>query len=137
MISEITGMTVPEVTIIFIAIFAIFQVIITAVTGAGRIKNEVHFYDEGDIDLRRKVRAHGNFTETVPITLLAMAGAEILGTSAALMWAGGSILLTGRLWHYYVIRTVGWSNGRAGSMMLTFIAMGGFAIAIFLKMFLK
>jgi len=59
-----------------------------------------------------------------------MAGAEMLGTPAILLWAGGTILLLGRLWHYYVIRTVGWSNGRAGSMMMTFVAMAGFSLAI-------
>jgi len=59
-----------------------------------------------------------------------MAGAEMLGTMPTLLWAGGLILLVGRLWHYYVIRTVGWSNGRAASMILTFIAMAGFALAI-------
>ena len=120
----------PEITILFIAILALFQVIITNLVGIARIKNEVHFYDDGDIDLRRRQRAHANFTETVPITLLAMAGAEMLGTPAILLWAGGTILLLGRLWHYYVIRTVGWSNGRAGSMMMTFLAMAGFSLAI-------
>ena len=121
---------VPEITLLFVAVFALFQVLITNLVGFARIKNEVHFYDDGDIDLRRRQRAHANFTETVPITLLAMAGAEMLGTLPAVLWAGGLILLVGRLWHYYVIRTVGWSNGRAGSMMLTFIAMAGFALAI-------
>lgn len=126
---------IPEITIIFVAIFALIQVVITSLAGVARIKNEVHFYDEGDIDLRRRVRAHGNFTETVPITLMAMAGAELMGASATLMWAFGAVLVVGRLWHYYVIRTVGWSNGRAASMMLTFIAMGGSAITILWQAF--
>ena len=127
---------IPEITIIFVAIFALIQVVITMLAGAARIKNEVHFYDEGDIDLRRRVRAHGNFTETVPITLMAMAGAELMGAPATLIWVFGSVLLIGRLWHYYVIRTVGWSNGRAASMMLTFVAMGGSAIAILWQAFM-
>ncbi len=126
---------IPEITIVFIAIFALFQIPITMMAGMARIKNEVHFYDEGNIDLRRRVRAHGNFTETVPITLLAMMGAEILDAPPMLIWAGGATLLVGRLWHYYVIRTVGWSNGRAASMMLTFIAMGGFSLAILWQVF--
>jgi len=127
---------IPEITIIFVAIFALFQVVITSLTAIARIKNKVHFYDEGDIDLRRRVRAHANFTEAVPITLLAMAGAEVLGASPALIWIGGAILLAGRLWHYYVIRTVGWGNGRAASMMMTFIAMAGFSLVILWKVFL-
>lgn len=126
---------IPEITIIFVAIFALIQVVITNLTGIARIKNEVHFYDEGDIDLRRRVRAHGNFTETVPITLMALAGAELMGVSGMLIWGFGAVLLISRLWHYYVIRTVGWSNGRAFSMMLTFVAMGGSAIAILWQAF--
>jgi len=125
----------PEITFIFIAIFALFQVLITNLVGYARIKNEVHFYDDGDIDLRRRQRAHANFIETVPITLLAMAGAEMLGTLPAILWTGGFILLIARMWHYYVIRTVGWSYGRAASMVLTFIAMAGFAVAILWKSF--
>lgn len=127
---------IPEITIIFVAIFALMQVVITGLTGAARIKNEVHFYDEGDIDLRRRVRAHGNFTETVPITLMAIAGAELMGVPVTLIWGFGTVLLVARLWHYYVIRTVGWSKGRAGSMMLTFVAMGGSAIAILWQVFM-
>lgn len=120
----------PIITLVFVAIFAIIQLIITNLVGFARIKNEVHFYDNGDLDLLRRQRAHANFTETVPITLLAMAGAEMLATPPLIIYLGGVILLIGRLWHYYVIRTVSWSNGRAYSMMLTFIAMGGFSIAI-------
>lgn len=118
------------VTLYFVAIFALIQVVITNLVGAARIKNEVHFYDEGDIALRRNVRAHGNFTETVPMTLLAMAGAEMAGTPHSILWAGGVLLLIGRGLHYWVIRRHGWGNLRALSMILTFIPMGGFAIAI-------
>ena len=63
-----------QITLIFVAIFALFQVVITNLVGFARIKNEVHFYDEGHLDLRRRQQAHANSTETVPITLLAMAG---------------------------------------------------------------
>jgi len=124
-----------NITLIFVAVFTLFQVIITNLVGYARIKNEVHFYDDGDIDLRRRQRAHANFTETVPITLLAMAGAEILGSAPIFLWLGGLTLLIGRLWHYYVIRTVGWSHGRAASMVLTFVAMVGFALAILWQTF--
>jgi len=121
---------IPQITIILVAIFALMQMVITMLTGFARIENEVHFYDEGDIDLRRRVRAHGNFTETVPMSLMAIAGAELMGSPESVVWGLGSALLIGRLWHYYVIRTVGWGNGRAAGMMLTFVAMSGGAVAI-------
>lgn len=120
----------PEITIFFVAIFALMQLVITIFVGLKRNQLDIRFYDEGDIDLRKRVRAHANFTETVPITLMAMAGAEILTAPSTLIWAFGLILLVARLWHYIVIRTTAWGNGRAISMGLTFISMSGSALAI-------
>lgn len=119
----------PLITLYFVAGFALVQVVITNLVGLARIRNEVHFYDEGDIALRRNVRAHGNFTETVPITLMAMGAAEISGASATVLLFGGTSLIAGRALHYWVVRRKGWGSARAISMVLTFVAMGGFAIA--------
>jgi uncharacterized membrane protein YecN with MAPEG domain len=117
-----------HITLYFVATLALVQVFITNLVGIARLKKQVHFYDEGDIALRRNVRAHANFTETVPITLLAMAAAELTGTSMGWIVAGGACLLFGRGLHYWTIRSNGWGNTRAVSMIFTFIAMGGFAI---------
>lgn len=76
----------PEVTLVFVALFALIQVPVTILVGLMRAQTDIHFYDEGNAALRRNMRAHANFTETVPITLLAMAGAEIAGAPAALLW---------------------------------------------------
>lgn len=121
---------IPEITILFVAIFALMQLVITIFVGLKRNQTEIRFYDDGDLDLRQRVRAHANFTETVPITLMAMAGAEMMGTAPMLIWGLGIVMLIARIWHYYVIRTLAWGNGRAISMALTFVAMSGSAIAI-------
>ncbi len=118
------------VTPLFVAVFLVLQVVITNVVGYRRLNANIHFLDGGDITLTRRMRAHGNFTETVPITLLGMLTAELLGADTALLWAGGGLLLVGRTWHYWVIVTQGWGNGRALSMVLTFAAMLTFAGAI-------
>lgn len=119
-----------SVTPLFVALFLVIQVVITNVVGYRRLKTDIHFLDGGDLTLTRRMRAHGNFTETVPITLLGMLTAELTGSPAALLWVGGALLLVGRLWHYGVIVTRGWGNGRALSMVLTFAAMLVFAGAI-------
>ncbi len=118
------------VTPIFVALFALFQIAITFRVGFRRAATDIHFYDQGDVTLLRRQRAHANFTETVPITLVAMALAEGLGLTPALLWAGGLVLLAARLMHYWIITTRGWGLPRAISMVLTFAAMGGFAAAI-------
>jgi uncharacterized protein len=66
----------------------------------------VHRRDKGisigagdDRDLEYKVRAHGNFVETVPLALILMGLAEVGGTSPLLIHLAGVALILGRLAH--------------------------------------
>lgn len=122
-----------QITLIFIALMAILQFPMTVAVGLYRVKTDIHFMDGGNMNLMRRMRAHGNFTETVPITLLAMAGAEYVGTPQSLLWIGGSALVAGRLIHYATVARFGWGNGRAAGMLLTFTAMIGFSVCILYK----
>ncbi len=119
-----------EITPLFVAGLAIFQVAITNFVGYRRLQTGIHFLDGGDEALTRRMRAHGNFTETVPITLMAMASAEFLATAPWILWAGGTLLLAGRLWHFFYIVAKGWGLGRSLSMVMTFSAMLIFAVSI-------
>jgi uncharacterized membrane protein YecN with MAPEG domain len=118
------------ITPLFVSVLLVFQVVITNVVGYRRVKTDIHFLDGDDLTLTRRMRAHGNFTETVPISLVAMLTAELMGAAATVLWIGGALLLVGRAWHYWVIVTQGWGNGRALSMVLTFASMLTFAGAI-------
>lgn len=116
------------ISIVFIALLALIQAPMTVVVGLYRSKTGILFMDGSDEAMMRRMRAHGNFTETVPITLLAMAAAEYAGAPAALLWAGGLVLLAGRIMHYAAIRQYGGAIGRAIGMTLTLIAMAGFGL---------
>jgi uncharacterized protein len=83
----------------------------------------------------RRMRAHGNFTETVPITLLAMAAAELAGAPHWLLWVGGAVLLAGRSLQLATLVRTGWGIGRAIGMILTFVPMGGFGLFAAVRMF--
>lgn len=120
-----------EIAPLFIAGLTLFQVAITNYVGYRRLRTNIHFLDGGDTQLTRRMRAHGNFTETVPISLLAMASAEQMGTSHMVLWVGGTMLVCGRLWHFFYIVTNGWGLGRSLSMVMTFAAMITFAVSIF------
>ena len=120
----------PVVTPVVVAILLVFQVVITNLVGYRRLKTGIHFLDGGDAVLTRRMRAHGNFTETVPITLVGMLTAELMGVAPAVLWIGGALLLVGRIWHYGVIVQQGWGHGRSLSMVLTFAAMLVFAGAM-------
>ena len=45
------------------------------------------------------IRAHGNFAEYVPLTLLLMALCELAGVGALWLHLGGGLLLAGRILH--------------------------------------
>ncbi|MEP3048437.1 MAG: MAPEG family protein [Roseibium sp.] len=115
-----------SVTLLFVAVLALFQIPITIAVGLRRLQTNISFWDDGDEALQRRMRAHGNFIETVPIILIAMAAAEISGAPALLLWVGGLSLLIGRIVHYWTLIKVGWGNGRAIGMLLTFLPLALF-----------
>lgn len=119
--------TLP-VSALFVGVFAVLQVPVTIAVGLRRVRTNIHFFDGGDVRLLRLMRAHGNFTETVPITLLAMAAAELQGAPTWLIATGGCALLVGRAVHYATILTSGFGHGRAAGMVLTLLTMATFGL---------
>lgn len=113
-------------TAIFVGIFALAHIPFTVFVGYHRARTGIQFFDGGDAALLRKMRAHGNFTEQVPIALLAMAAAEATGAPRWALLAGGISLLIGRALHAFVVARSGWGIGRAIGMVLTMLATGWF-----------
>lgn len=99
-----------SITIIFVAILALIQFPMTTAVGTYRAKTDIRFMDGGDEEMIRRIRAHANFIETVPMALLATAAAEYARTPSLLLRIGGVILLIDRLIHYVAIRGSGWGQ---------------------------
>ena len=117
------------VTTLVTGLFAVAQVPLTILVSYMRGRTGIQFLDGGNETLLRRIRAHANFVETVPITLLAMAGAELSGASSAVLWRGGISLLLGRAVHVWAaLNAKGWGVPRVIAMVLTFYAMAGFGI---------
>lgn len=116
------------ITTLFIGIFVLLQIPLTVMVGYRRAVTGIQFFDGGDPTLLRRMRAHGNYTETVPIVLLAMAAAELTGAPAWLLWSGAWSLLVGRLMHAAILVLRGWGLPRAVGMVLTFVPMLGFGV---------
>ncbi|AMG31346.1 hypothetical protein AL542_14015 [Grimontia hollisae] len=110
---------------ILIALCIAIQIPVTLAVGLKRLATGVNFGWGDDNNLMKKVRGHGNFTETVPITLLAITVAEYLGMAQAWVIAAAIAIVAGRLVHYHtlVFTPSGATNGRAVGMILTFSAM--------------
>ncbi len=90
-------------TLTFAAIFGILHVIFTLRVGGYRFKSKISLGDGGDSVLRKRIRAHGNFTENVPIGLLLLLLNDLKGTSDTTLMILGSVLLASRLLHYFTI----------------------------------
>ena len=126
------AMTFLPVTALFVAVFALLQVPMTVAVGLRRAKSGIQFMDGGDGTLLKRMRAHGNFTETAPMCLLAMGAAELAGAPGVLLWSVGGALLIGRVLHYGTLVTSGFGIGRAIGMILTLaplLIFPGFVLA--------
>jgi len=92
-------MTTPEITLGYLAplagIFSILSLLVVAL----RAKNDIPYGDGGNDHLLHAIRAHGNFAEWVPLTVMLIAGLEALGSSATLVHALLATLLVARVLH--------------------------------------
>lgn len=56
--------------------------------------------DGGDQQMLERIRAHANFTEHVPLTLILMAGIELASGHGSLwLWLAGGMLVIARIAH--------------------------------------
>ncbi len=80
--------------------------------------------DGGDRLLMRRLRAHGNFAEYVPLAIVLMALAELQDTSVWILHFIGVVLIAGRLVHAYgVSQEPERIKLRVAGMVLTFTAL--------------
>ncbi len=77
--------------------------------------------------LLRRIRAHGNFTETVPMALILIAVLELRGLQPTWLWALETCLILGRLLHAVDLLAHGaiWSRLAGMVLMLTVLRVGG------------
>lgn len=115
-------------TLLFAGLCAMLQCLLTALVIARRARTGVDFMDGGDLPLLRRIRAHGNFVETVPMALLLMALLELSGLATVWLWALGGCLLLGRLLHASSLLTDNQSWSRRGGMALTLCALSTEAV---------
>jgi uncharacterized protein len=108
-----------HITLFFVGILALLQCALTALVIARRLKAKVSLLDGGDKLLTARIRAHGNFTETVPIAIIMMAFLEMRGIPSAWLWVIGISLTFGRVLHAVGLTTRKPTWGRLIGMGLT------------------
>lgn len=92
-------MTFPTSTAFFAALFGLVYAGLTCWVVVGRVGKDVMHGDGGDDGLQRRIRAHANFIEYVPIILLLLAFFEASGGGVLLTRILLAVLLVARLAH--------------------------------------
>lgn len=82
----------------------------------------------GDAELTRRIRAHGNFCEYVPLALIILAAVQGAGYPAWLIHCLGICLLAGRVVHAWSM-AAGSIRARVAGMSLTFLVLGVGSVA--------
>ena len=82
-----------------------------------------------NIELQKRVRAHANATENMPLALILLGSLELTGFSPLVINVLGGTFLFSRLIHAWgVSRNEGYSRGRFWGMALTWLPM--FVLAV-------
>ncbi len=120
---------IPQITGLYAVPLAVMMVALAAHVIMLRVKTKISLLDGGNTQLNERIRRHGNFTENVPMVLLLMALAELLGAPGAWLHATGAILLIGRIVHIPGIRhddpaAPARIAGASATMLATLMAAG-------------
>ena len=102
----------------------------------GRFANGVSLGDGGKAVMQRRIRAHGNFAEYVPLVLILMALIELAGGNRTVLAASGAAVVVGRVLHAIGIEIPKAPNPYRflGGMITFLLILGGSVWALFLAL---
>jgi len=110
----------PVTAALYAAVFGLLAAILTVRVILGRVRTGVQAGDGGDAALGQAIRAHANFAEQVPLALLLIVLAEMLGARVALVHAlGGALVLARLLSAWGLSRSLGATQPRQSGAGLT------------------
>ena len=121
-----------HITLLAAGIAAFINLWLAARCGTKRLKGKIAHGDGGNPVLQRRMRAHANFTEYTPLTLILIAALEITGHSGWLLGVAAGLFLAGRIMHAIGLDADKPGFLRSTGMLCTFLPMLGLAIAAIL-----
>ncbi|HBD19225.1 MAG TPA: hypothetical protein DC063_03440 [Arenimonas sp.] len=117
------------ITLFYAALCTLLVLFLAGRVMAYRVKFKVGLGDGGHGELNRRVRAHANAVEYLPLALLLLGGMELNGYPDAAIHGFGATLLVSRLLHAWGLsRSAGSSPGRFLGTLLTLLLMVAMAI---------
>jgi uncharacterized membrane protein YecN with MAPEG domain len=80
---------------------ALLLIWLAARVSRGRRQFKVGLGDGGNEALLRRIRAHGNYAENMPIFLILIGLVELAGGDRRILWAAGIVFILARLVHAF------------------------------------
>jgi uncharacterized membrane protein YecN with MAPEG domain len=113
------------VTPIYAGLLALWLLVLSIRVIRYRSSAKINLGDGGSDEMLRRIRAHANFGEYVPLILIMMALLELRHMSIYVLHGLGITLLVARLLHGYALAfTEKWFLGRFLGTALTFALLG-------------
>lgn len=117
------------ITSFYAGLCGLLLVVLYARVSQRRLGTKIGTGTGGDSELEQRVRAHGNFVETVPLVLILLYLVEQTGASPAVIHGFGASFVIARVAHAQgMSSTLGRSAGRFYSSVGTLLITAGLAI---------
>jgi uncharacterized protein len=117
------------ITLFYAGLCCLLVVFLGARVAAWRNKHKIGLGDGGDKELIKRMRAHGNATENLPLLLIMVAGLELTGYRDLWIHIFGAAIFLSRCAHAWgVSHRSGYSIGRFAGMFVTWSLMGVMSI---------
>lgn len=113
-------MTNIETLAIYVAIFLLMNFVLLMRVGNQRMAKKVSLGDGGDSHLMARIRAHGNYVETIIFSLAALFTLALLDAAVWAIHVLGGLTLIGRLLHAHGMSAADHNGKGRGFGMMAF-----------------
>jgi hypothetical protein len=113
-----------HVTVLYAGLNGLIVLVLAFRVTSCRGTSKISIGTDGNSELERRIRIHGNAIENIPLVLILMGLIEFYHTSMFLVHGLGIVLTLGRLLHVWgLTRSPSRSFGRSAGMSLTWLAL--------------
>lgn len=117
------------ITLLYAGLCSILVVFLAVRVAQWRFRHKIGLGDGGDRELLKRVRAHANAIENMPLALILLGGMELNGYSDGLIHGFGAVLLVSRAAHAWGLsHSSGTSRGRLMGSLFTWVLMVAMAL---------
>lgn len=115
------------ITLTLAGVAALINIWLMMRVGRIRTSEKISVGDGGNEKLIRRMRAHANYGESLPIVLILIGVIELASGSAIWLWVVGGIYMLGRVAHGVGMDGGKFGTGRMVGTVLTLLIMLGLA----------